>query len=125
MRFVKLLGVTIIIYGLSYMRYAVRQLYLFFFTDESSTELTKYILLNVNIGMVTFILGIGLILAKEWARITWLMSSIALLAINIVVLFLPRSANFTLPILNLVLIVLLSLISWLKLTRAPVKELFN
>ena len=124
MRFVRLLGVAIIIYGLSYMRHAVTQMYMFF-NDARTAELSRYILLNLNIGMVTFVLGIGLLLAKERARITWLMSSIALLAIHTTVLFLPRESNFLMPILNFVLIVLLSLISWLKLTRPSVKELFS
>ena len=124
MRFVRLLGVTIMIYGLSYMRHAVTQLYQFL-THGPSEELTRYILLNLNIGMVTFVLGIGLLLAKEWARITWLMSSIVLLAIHLTVLFLPRESNFTMPVLNFVLILLLFLVSWLKLTQEPVKELFS
>ena len=106
------------------MRHAVTQLYLFFIEGQS-TELTNYILLNLNIGMVTFILGIGLLLAKEWARITWLMNTIVLVAIHTSVLFLPRGSNFTMPILNFVLILLLFLVSWLKLTQEPVKELFG
>ena len=90
-----------------------------------STALSRFILLNLNIGMVTFVLGIGVLLAKEWARISLLMSLIALLAIHTVVLFLPRQSNFLMPILNFVLIVLLFLISWLKLTQPSVKELFS
>ena len=124
MRFVRLLGVTIIIYGLSYMRHVVTQLYLFFI-EGMSTELTRYILLNLNIGMVSFVLGIGVLLAKEWARITWLMCTIALLAIHTTVLFLPRGSNVVMPVLNFVLILLLFLVSWLKLTQEPVKELFS
>lgn len=125
MRFVRLLGVAIIVYGLSYLRHAATQLYYLFFSDLPDPELPRYFLLNLNVGMVTFVLGIGVLLAKEWARITWLMCSIALLALHIVVLFLPRGRNFIMPILNLVVIVLLSLVSWLKLTRPSVKELFN
>lgn len=125
MRFVRLLGVAIIIYGLSYLRHAVTLLYYLFFSDPPDTELPRYLLLNLNVGMVTFVLGIGLLLAKEWARITWLMCSIALLALHTVVLFLPRGPNFVMPILNFVAIVLLSLVSWLKLTRPSVKELFS
>jgi hypothetical protein len=123
MRFVRLLGVTIIIYGLSYLRHAVTQLFLFF-TNAPGAE-TKYILLNLNVGMVTFILGIGVLLAKEWARTTWLICSIALLALHTVILFLPLGSNVVLPILNFVLIVLLFLVSWWKLTRPEVKKLFS
>ena len=124
MRFVRILGAAIIIYGLSYLRYAVTQLYLFF-TEPPSPTLWRYLLLNLNIGMVTFVLGIGLILAKEWARITWLMSSIVLLAIACVVLFLGGRTNVTLPILNFIVIFLLFLVSWVKLTRPSVRELFT
>lgn len=123
MRFVRLLGATIVIYGLSYMRHVVTELYLFF-THGPNAE-PRFILANLNIGIVTFMLGIGLLLTKEWARISWLMSSIALLALHTVILFLPRESNFTTPILNFVLIVLLSLISLWKLTRPEIKELFS
>ena len=123
MRFVRLLGVTIMIYGLSYLRHAATQMFLFL-TNSPYTE-ARYILLNLNVGMVTFVLGIGVLLAKEWARTTWLMSTIALLALHTVVLTLPRGSNVVMPILNFVLIVLLFLVSWWKLTRPEIKELFS
>ena len=124
MRFVRLLGVAIIIYGLIHMRHAVTQLYYLFFADPPRPELWRYFLLNLNVGMVTFVLGIGVLLAKEWARITWLMCSIALLALNTVVLVFPPP-NIAEPILNFIVILVFFLISWLKLTRPPVKELFS
>lgn len=123
MRFVRLLGVTIMIYGLSYLRHAVTQMFLFF-TNSPNAEV-RYILLNLNVGMVTFVLGIGVLLIKEWARTTWLMCTIALLALHTVVLFLPLGSNIVMPILNFVLIVLLFLVSWWKLTRPEIKELFS
>ena len=123
MRFVRLLGVTITIYGLSYLRHVATQMFLFL-TNAPNPDV-RYILLNLNIGMVTFVLGIGVLLAKEWARTTWLMSTIALLALHTVVLFLPRGSNVVMPILNFVLIVLLFLVSWWKLTRPEIKELFS
>ena len=123
MRFVRLLGVTIMIYGLSYLRHAVTQMFLFF-TNSPNADV-RYILLNLNVGMVTFVLGIGVLLTKEWARTTWLMCTIALLALHTVVLFLPLGSNVVMPILNFVLIVLLFLVSWWKLTRPEIKELFR
>ena len=123
MRFVRLLGVTIMIYGLSYLRHAVTQIFLLF-THAPISE-TRYMLLNLNVGIVTFVLGIGVLLAKKWARTTWLVCSIALLALHTVVLALPRGSNVVMPILNFVLIVLLFLVSWWKLTRPEVKELFS
>jgi hypothetical protein len=95
-----------------------------FFTNSPNAEV-RYILLNLNVGMVTFVLGIGVLLAKEWARTTWLMCTIALLALHTVVLTLSRGSNVVMPILNFILIVLLFLVSWWKLTREPVKELFS
>ena len=123
MRFVRLLGVTIMIYGLSYLRHVATQMFLFF-TNAANAEV-RYILLNLNVGLVTFALGIGVLLAKEWARTTWLMCSIALLALHTVILTLPRGSNVVMPILNFVLIVLLFLVSWWKLTRPEIKELFS
>ena len=82
MRFVRLLGVTITIYGLSYLRHVATQMFLFL-TNAPNPDV-RYILLNLNIGMVTFVLGIGVLLAKEWARTTWLMCTIALLALHTV-----------------------------------------
>ena len=66
-----------------------------------------------------------MLLAKEWARTTLLMCLIALLALHTVILFLPHGTNVVMPILNFVLIVLLFHISWWKLTRPEIKELFS
>ena len=123
MRFVRLIGAAIIIYGLSYLRHSVTQI--FFLVTERDPTMSRYILLNLNIGVVTFILGLGLILAHEWARVTWLMCAIALLALHTVILFLPGQSDLTMPILNFILILLLFLVSWLKLTRPSIKELFS
>src|ERR1041384_7729177 len=103
MRFVTILSVAIIIYGLSYLRYAVTQIYLLS-THALNPTLLKYMLLNLNIGLVTFVLGIGLIRAKEWARITWLIVSIVLLVLHGAILFFGTNRNFTLPILNFIVI---------------------
>lgn len=115
---------AIIVYGFSFMRYAGKQLFSIF-TEGPDAVLFRYMLLNLNIGLVTFILGVGLLFAKEWARIAWLMCAIALVVLHTVALFLASESNRTLPFLNLVVIVLLFLISWVKLTRPSVKELFS
>lgn len=127
MRFVRLLGVVIIFYGLSYLQFGVKQLY-DALNHGPSRPISWYVILtNFNIGLIIFVVGIGVLLAKEWARILWLMSSIALVAVHIALLALlyANGENQTQQFLNAVLIVILSLISWTKLTRQDVKELFR
>ena len=123
MRFVRLLGVAILIYGFSFMRYAVTQMYLSF--TETPDPSPRFTIANLTLSIMMFMLGISLLRTKEWARISWLMSLIPLLAIHTLNLFLPRQSNFITPILSLVLMLLLSLVSFWKLTRPEIKELFS
>jgi hypothetical protein len=123
MTFVRLLGVTILIYGFSYMRYAVTQMYLSFTSAPDPSP--KFTVANLGISIVLFMLGIELLRRKDWARICWLMTLIPLLVVHLMDLILPRQSKFTMPILNLVLMVLLSLVSFWKLTRPEIKELFS
>ena len=123
MRFIRLLGALVIFYGLSYLMYGLRQHF-----GLVGYQASNYIItLNLNIGAVTVAIGIGLVLAKEWARIAWLSSVTLLLSMH--VFFLAVSylggLDFTLQTMNVVLIVLLFLISWSKLTRSNVKPLFH
>lgn len=123
MRFVRLLGVTIFIYGFSYLRYAVTQMYLSFTNAPDPSP--KFTVANLGISIVIFMLAIDLLRIKEWARISWLVTLIPLLAVHTVNLFLPRQSNFTMPILKFVLMVVLSVVSFWKLTRPEIKELFS
>jgi hypothetical protein len=123
MKFVRLLSVAILIYGFSYLRYAGMQMYLSF--TEAPDPSPRFTIANLTISTVMFMLGIGLLRTKEWARISWLMSLIPFLAVFMVDLLLSRQSNFPMPILNLVLMVLLSVVSFWKLTRPEIKELFN
>lgn len=123
MRFIKLLGVLVIFYGLSYLMYGLRQLF-----DMVGYRADMYIIeLNLSIGAITFVIGVGLILAKEWARIALLTAVTVLLAQHVFFLGLAflSGMNPTLQILNVILIVLLFLIAWSKLTRSTVKQLFH
>ena len=123
MIFVRLLSITILIFSFSYMRYAVTQMYLSFTNAPDPSP--KFTEANVGFSIVLFMLGTDLLRRKEWARIIWLMTLIPLLVVQMVDLFLPRQSKFNMPILNLVSIVLLCLVSFWKLTRPEIKELFR
>ena len=123
MRFIRLLGAVVIFYGLSYIVYGLRQ----FFGMVNYHADTYIIELNLSIGVITFVTGIGLILAKEWARIAWLAAATVLLAEHLFFLgvTLMDDLNPTLQIFNVILITLLFLIAWSKLTRSSVKQYFH
>ena len=127
MRFVRLLAVVIIVYGLSYVQYGIRQ-FLYALEQGGPTEGVWYaIATNFNIGIVTLVIGIGLLLMKEWARTLWLMSSIALFAVHLALFFLGYASGYvpTLQVLNVLMIVFLVVLSWAKLNRPEIKELFH
>jgi hypothetical protein len=126
MRFIRLFGALIIFYSLSYLLYGLVQLVSFLFVSDR-TELLKYVEINLSIGGVTFIVGIGLLLAKEWARIAMLITTIVLLVIHgmVLIYFYATGKNPTLQIMNFLLMVLLVLISWTTLTKASVKKHFT
>ena len=126
MRFVRLFGVVIIFYGLSYWQYAFVQFYEALHRRPPEA-VWYFIATNFNIGLVILISGIGLLLAKLWARTLWLMSSLVLFAIHIFLLVMSFADGQapTLHLLNVALIAILLLISWTKLTTRAVRELFH
>ena len=95
--------------------------------NPGRTELFKYIPINLVIGAVTFIIGIGLLLLKEWARTAWLVTGIVLLLLHAVLLrlFYAIGEDLAQQLLNVVMIVVLVLISWMKLTQPSVKKHFR
>ena len=126
MRFVRLLAVVIIVYGLSYVQYGLRQ-FLSALEQRPAEGLWYAIATNFNIGIVTLVIGIGLLLMKEWARTLWLMSSIALFAVHVALFFLSYASGSvpTLQVLNVLMIVFILVLSWTKLTRPDIKQLFH
>ena len=126
MRFIRLLGVVVIFYSMSYLLHALMQLYSSLL-HPGRTELFKYIAINLPIGIVTFISGIGLLLAKEWARTAWLVTGIVLLLLHVVLLRLFYAAGVDLSQqgMNLLMIVFLVLISWMNLTKPSIKKHFR
>ena len=121
MRFIRVLGAFVILYGLSYIVYGLGQSFGMVGYHADIIEL------NLSIGVITLITGIGLILAKEWARIAWLAAATVLLAQHIFFLgvALMNDLNPTGQILNVILITLLFLIAWSKLTTSSVKQYFH
>ena len=85
MRLIRLLGVVVLFYSMSYLLHALMQV-TSSALNPGRTELFKYIPINLVIGAVTFIIGVGLLLLKEWARTAWLVTGIALLLTHAVLL---------------------------------------
>lgn len=118
-----MLGALMLIYGFSYLLYGVKQ----------SLGLVGYnagsyvIQLNLSIGVITFVIGIGLLLRKEWARIAQLAAVTVLLTEHIFFLAISfmSGMNLTLQMLNVILILLLFFISWSKLTKPDVVQHFR
>jgi hypothetical protein len=123
MRLIQLLGAVVIVYGLSYIMYGLQQL----FGMEGYRADMYVIELNLSLGVITFVIGIGLILAKEWARIACLAAVTVLLAEHLFFLAVTfmGGMNPTMQILNVIIITLLFLIAWSKLTRSAVKQYFR
>lgn len=111
------------LYGSSYVMYALMQ----YFGYVPYTAEQHVIELNVNIGLFTFVIGIGLVLTKEWARVACLSAVTLLLSIHIFLLGLSylTGTDPTMQVMNVILIVLLFLVSWSKLTKPGVKQLFR
>ena len=123
MRFVRLLAALLIVYGISYLLYGLRQHF-----GLVGYDADRYIItLNLNIGIITLWIGVGLFRAKEWARVACLTAVTLLLTMHIFFLALSYLTGLdpTLQTLNVILIILLFLISWSKLTRSTVKQLFR
>ena len=123
MRFVRLLGALVSFYGLSYLMYGLMQ----YFGNVGYHADRSLIALNINIGFVMLCIGVGLIMAKEWARIAVLFAVTLLLAMHVFFLAITFLAGLdpTLQIMNVGLTLLMFLVSWSKLPRTNVKELFH
>ena len=126
MRLIRLLGVVVIFYSMSYLLHALMQL-VSSALNPGRTELFKYIPINLLIGAVTFVIGIGLLLLKEWARTAWLVTGIVLLLIHALFLrlFYASGQDLSNQLLNMVMIVFLVLISWMNLTKPSIKQHFR
>ena len=127
MRFIRLLGAVVIFYGLSYFFHAGMQIL---------SVIPKYIFrplaliiigTNLTIGLLALVNGIGLLLAKRWSRVSWLVTVTILLLFHNLLLLLTYlfGGDLTQSILNVVLIFFLSVISWAKLGDSSGKKYFS
>ena len=126
MRLIRLLGAVVIFYGLSYLFHALLQILGAILSGSASSLHVHVIGLNLCIGTVATVIGVGLILLQKWARIAWLVTVTVLVLEHCLVLFLwyVRGYNLTGQILNIALTSFLALISWITLTKESTKKHF-
>ena len=128
MRLIRLLGVVVILYGLSYLFHALLQILGSILSGSASMLHLNVIGLNLSIGTVSTIIGIGLLLARNWARIAWLVTVTLLVLEHCLVLFLwyvRGGQDLSGQVLNVALTSFLALISWVKLTNESTKKHFG
>jgi hypothetical protein len=127
MRLIRLLGVVVIFYGLSYLFHALLQILGSILSGSASSLHVHVIGLNLCIGTAATVIGIGLLLLRKWARIAWLVT-VTLLVLDhclVLVLWYVRGADITGQILNVALTSFIALISWYKLTQESTKKHFR
>ena len=126
MRFIRLLGAAVIFYGLSYLLHALLQILGSILSSDAPMLHVHVIGLNLCIGTASTVIGIGLLLARNWARIAWLVTVTLLLLEHCLILFLwyVSGSDITGQILNVALTSFLAVISWAKLTKELTKKHF-
>lgn len=120
MKNIRLLGVVVLLYGLTYLLQALSQILGSVSFGSASAMHVHVIGLNLCIGSVSTILGIGLLLIQKWARIAWLGIVTLLVLEHCLVLFLwyiRGGQNLTAQAFNVVLTTCLALFSWALLTN--------
>lgn len=126
MRFIRLLGALVIFYGLSYFLHALLQIFSLMRYGISQT-LHPFVIINIAIGIVALVNGLGLLLAQKWSRVAWLISVTALLLFHNLVLLLTylSGGNLMQQIWNVILIFFLAVITWAKLGDDSGKKYFG
>lgn len=124
MKNIRLLGVVVILYGLTYLLQALTQILGSISSGYASAMRVHIIGLNLCIGSIATILGIGLLLIQKWARIAWLGTVMLLVLEHCLVLFLwyMRGQDLTGQAFNVVLTTCLALFSWALLTKGSDKH---
>ena len=129
MRFIRLLGAVVVFYGLSYLFHALLQiLSLMRYRVFKPIPLHQLIIgLNLTIGIVTLVIGVGLLLARKWARAAWLVTVIILVLLHNLILLITFLAgqDLTQQLLNILLIFFLAVLSWTKLGDEAGKQHFR
>jgi len=127
MRFIRLLGAVVIFYGLSYLLHAGMQIASGMYVGRFPIPWVLIIVLNLTIGFVTAVNGVGLLLTRAWSRIAWLVTVTVLVLLHdlILLLWYLLKQDLTGQLLNVLLIFFLAVISWGKLTDESTKKYFT
>ena len=127
MRLIRLLGVVVIFYGLSYLLHALLQILGSILSWYASSMHVHVIGLNLCIGIVATVIGVGLLLLRKWARIAWLPTVTLLVLEHCLVLFLwyvRGGQNVRAQAFNVAATSILALVSWVMLTAERTKKHF-
>lgn len=127
MRLIRLLGAVIILYGFTYLFHALRQILGSILSWYASSLHVHVIGLNLCIGTVTTVIGVGLLLLRKWARVAWLVTVTLLVLVHCLVLFLwyvRGGQDLNSQVFNVALTSFLAVISWVKLTDKRTKKHF-
>ena len=127
MKNIRLLGVVVLLYGLTYLLQALSQILGSVSFGSASAMHVHVIGLNLCVGSVSTILGIGLLFIQMWARIAWLGGVSLLVLEHCLVLYLwyMRGQNLTGQAFNVVLTTCIALFSWALLTSEATKKHFS
>jgi len=127
MKLIRLLGAIVILYGLTYLFHAVTQILGSILSLYASSLHVHVIGLNLCIATVTIVIGIGLLLLRNWARIALLVTVTLLVLVHCLVLFLwyvRGGQDLNSQIFNVALSIFLAVISWVMLTAERTKKHF-
>lgn len=127
MRFIRLLGSLVVFYGLSYLAHAVLQILSLGISRTFRLVAIAIIVLNLVIGIVTVVNGVGLLLSQRWARLSWLVTVTVLVLVHdlILLLWYLSGQPLTGQILNIALTFFMAVISWAKLGDDSAKKYFS
>src|ERR1044071_3493458 len=117
MRLIRLLGAVVLLYGLRYLFHALLKILGSILNVSASLFHQPVIGLNRCSGTVASVIGIGLLLAQNWARIAWLVAVTILVLEHCAILFLwymRGNQNLTAQLMNVALTSCIALISWAK-----------
>jgi hypothetical protein len=124
MRFTRLLGAVVVFYGLIYIVQAVMQILSQMRYEVFALSDRIIIGINLAIGIVALVNGIGLLLTQRWAQISWLVTVTLLVLFHNLILLIMYLAgqDLTQQILNVLLISFLAVISWARLGNSLGKK---
>ena len=127
MRFIRLLGAVVVFYGLSYFLHAFMQILSVMPHNLFRPVALIIIGLNLTIGLLALVNGIGLLLVKKWSRVSWLVTVTFLVLFHNLLLVLTYllGQDLTQQLLNVLLAFFLALISWAKLGDSAGKKYFG